>query len=128
MAGGQGVIRAADDRALARAVERLRMEAARQLLVETGMLLKRVAQRCGFGTAKTMRRSFLRVQEVGPLDHRALLGLDQQSDQTDSAMAEGWNVSRAAKSPSRTFTSQRASASSARPMAMRSNSFRCSRR
>ena len=54
----------------ARAVERLRVEAARQLLTETAMPVKRVAQRCGFGTEETMRRSFLRVQGVGPSDYR----------------------------------------------------------
>lgn len=54
----------------ARAVERLRVEAARQLLAQTAMPVKRVAQRCGFGTEETMRRSFLRVQGVGPNSYR----------------------------------------------------------
>ena len=52
------------------AVERLRVEAARQLLSETTMPVKRIAQRCGFGTEETMRRSFQRSQGVGPADYR----------------------------------------------------------
>jgi transcriptional regulator GlxA family with amidase domain len=58
----------------ARAVERLRVEAARQLLTETTLSLKRIADRCGFGTEETMRRSFLRVQGVGPQSYRARFG------------------------------------------------------
>ncbi len=54
-----------------RAVERLRVEAARQLLLETRLPVKRVAARCGFGTEETMRRAFLRLQGVGPNDYRA---------------------------------------------------------
>ena len=57
-----------------RAVERLRVEAARQLLTETVLPLKRIATRCGFGTEETMRRSFLRVQGVGPQAHRQRFG------------------------------------------------------
>lgn len=55
----------------ARAVERLRVEAARQLLGETRLPIKRIAARCGFGSEERMRRSFLRVQGVGPSDYRA---------------------------------------------------------
>lgn len=54
-----------------RAVERLRVETARRLLAETVMPLKRIAQRCGFGTEETMRRSFQRVQGVAPNDYRS---------------------------------------------------------
>lgn len=54
----------------ARAVEQLRVEAARQLLCDTGLPLKRVAQRCGFGSEETMRRSFLRVVTTAPRDYR----------------------------------------------------------
>ena len=57
-----------------RAVERLRVEAARQLLTDTALPLKRIASRCGFGTEETMRRSFLRVQGVGPQAHRQRFG------------------------------------------------------
>ena len=51
-------------------IERLRVEAARHVLLETGLPLKRVATRCGFGSEETMRRAFLRVQGVGPRDYR----------------------------------------------------------
>jgi transcriptional regulator GlxA family with amidase domain len=53
-----------------RSVERLRVEAARQLLLDTRLPMKRVATRCGFGSEETMRRAFLRVQGVGPKDYR----------------------------------------------------------
>ena len=45
----------------ARAVERLRVEAARRLLSESRLPVKRISQRCGFGSEETMRRSFLRL-------------------------------------------------------------------
>jgi transcriptional regulator GlxA family with amidase domain len=53
-----------------RAVERLRVEAARRLLAETRLPVKRVAQRCGFGSEETMRRSFLRLLAVTPQEYR----------------------------------------------------------
>jgi transcriptional regulator GlxA family with amidase domain len=55
----------------ARAIERLRMEAARRLLSESRLPVKRIAQRCGFGSEETLRRSFLRLVEVTPQDYRA---------------------------------------------------------
>lgn len=55
----------------ARAIERLRVEAARRLLSETRQPVKRIAQRCGFGSEETMRRSFLRLLETTPQDYRA---------------------------------------------------------
>ncbi len=55
----------------ARAVERLRVEAARRLLSETRQPVKRISQRCGFGSEETMRRSFLRVLAATPQDYRA---------------------------------------------------------
>ncbi len=58
----------------ARAVERLRVEAARLLLADSGMAVKRVAQKCGFGSEETMRRSFLRLVVVTPQDYRARFG------------------------------------------------------
>ena len=58
----------------ARAVERLRVEAARQLLVETRLSAKRIAARCGFGSEETMRRSFARLQGVSPQDYRRRFG------------------------------------------------------
>ena len=55
----------------ARAIERLRVEAARRLLSESRTPVKRVAQRCGFGSEETMRRSFLRPVAVTPQDYRS---------------------------------------------------------
>jgi transcriptional regulator GlxA family with amidase domain len=54
-----------------RAVERLRVEAARRLLSESRLPVKRISQRCGFGSEETMRRSFLRLLAVTPQDYRA---------------------------------------------------------
>jgi transcriptional regulator GlxA family with amidase domain len=55
----------------ARAVERLRVEAVRNMLSESRIPLKRVAQRCGFNSEETMRRSFLRLLAVTPQDYRS---------------------------------------------------------
>ncbi len=55
----------------ARAVERLRVEAARRLLADTRLPIKRVAARCGFGSEETLRRSFLRLLATTPQDYRS---------------------------------------------------------
>ena len=55
----------------ARAVEHLRVEAARRLLSDSQLPVKRIAQRCGFGSEETMRRSFQRLLSVAPQDYRA---------------------------------------------------------
>jgi transcriptional regulator GlxA family with amidase domain len=55
----------------ARAVERLRVEGARRLLLDTRLPVKRISQRCGFGSEETMRRSFLRLLNATPHDYRA---------------------------------------------------------
>jgi transcriptional regulator GlxA family with amidase domain len=59
----------------ARAVERLRVEGARRLLLETRLPVKRISQRCGFGSEETMRRSFLRLLAATPQDYRARFSL-----------------------------------------------------
>lgn len=53
----------------ARAVEQIRIEAARRSL-ELGLPVKRAAARCGFGSEETMRRSFLRLLGVSPQAYR----------------------------------------------------------
>jgi transcriptional regulator GlxA family with amidase domain len=53
------------------AVERLRVEAARRLLSESRLPVKRISQRCGFGSEETMRRSFVRLLAATPQDYRA---------------------------------------------------------
>lgn len=55
----------------ARAVERLRVETARRLLSDTRLPVKRVAERCGFGSEETMRRSFIRMLSATPQEYRA---------------------------------------------------------
>jgi transcriptional regulator GlxA family with amidase domain len=54
----------------ARYVEELRVEAARRLLETTRRGVEDVAPACGFGSAETMRRAFLRVVRVSPADYR----------------------------------------------------------
>jgi transcriptional regulator GlxA family with amidase domain len=49
-------------------VERVRVDAARRLLEDTDDTVASVARRCGFGTAETMRRAFVRRVGVAP-DH-----------------------------------------------------------
>ncbi len=55
----------------ARAVERLRVEAARRLMSETQLPVKRISRQCGFGSEETMRRGFLRLLAVTPSDYRS---------------------------------------------------------
>jgi transcriptional regulator GlxA family with amidase domain len=54
----------------ARYVERVRLEAARRHLEDTAEPISTVAAACGFGTAETMRRAFLRTLDVGPAEYR----------------------------------------------------------
>ena len=53
-----------------RYVERVRVEAARRLLETERVGVPAVAARCGFGTAETMRRSFVRQLGVNPDQYR----------------------------------------------------------
>lgn len=54
----------------ARYVEQVRLEAARRLLEETDEGVEVVARRCGFGTAETLRRSFIRSLHLSPAEYR----------------------------------------------------------
>ena len=54
----------------ARYVERVRLEAARRCLEESSEPVALVARTCGFGSAESMRRAFLRALEVGPAEYR----------------------------------------------------------
>jgi transcriptional regulator GlxA family with amidase domain len=49
-------------------VERIRTEAARRQLEQTHDTVVMIAAHCGFGTAETMRRSFIRRIGIAP-DH-----------------------------------------------------------
>ncbi|BBY01063.1 GlxA family transcriptional regulator [Mycobacterium seoulense] len=51
-------------------VERIRTEAARRQLEETDDTVVAIATRCGFGTAETMRRNFLRRVGIPPDQYR----------------------------------------------------------
>jgi len=63
----------------ARFVERARVDAARRLLEESSASVDDIAARCGFGTAETMRRTFLRSLRVPPTDYRRRFRLDEES-------------------------------------------------
>ncbi len=54
----------------ARAIEQLRVEAARRLLGDSVLPIKRIADRCGFGSEETLRRSFIRAMSVTPQAYR----------------------------------------------------------
>ena len=54
----------------AKFVEQARVDAARRLLEDGEHGLEQVADRCGFGTAERMRRTFLRHLGVVPQDYR----------------------------------------------------------
>ena len=54
----------------ARYVEAVRIEAARRRLEETDDGVEAIAAGCGFGTAETMRRAFLRTLRVPPAEYR----------------------------------------------------------
>jgi transcriptional regulator GlxA family with amidase domain len=54
----------------AKAIERLRVEAAQRRLCDSREPIKRIAARCGFGCEETMRRSFARIARVPPQDYR----------------------------------------------------------
>jgi transcriptional regulator GlxA family with amidase domain len=54
----------------ARYVESVRLEAARQRLEESTEPVQSIARACGFGSAESMRRSFLRTLHVGPSEYR----------------------------------------------------------
>ena len=55
----------------ARFVERVRVEAARELLEGGTASIDAVATSCGFGSPETMRRAFRRVLSIGPSEYRA---------------------------------------------------------
>jgi transcriptional regulator GlxA family with amidase domain len=54
----------------ARYVEAVRIEAARRRLEETDDSVESIALACGFGTAETMRRAFIRALHVPPAEYR----------------------------------------------------------
>jgi len=63
----------------ARFVERARVDGARRLLEESTDSVDEVARRCGFGTAETMRRTFLRALHVTPSDYRNRFRIEEET-------------------------------------------------
>lgn len=63
-----------------RAVERIRVEAARHLLTSTKLPIKRIVRDCGFGSAETLRRGFLRVLGTTPQAYRASFDAVERED------------------------------------------------
>jgi transcriptional regulator GlxA family with amidase domain len=64
----------------ARYVEQVRLEAARRHLEDTTEPIASVATACGFGTAETMRRVFLRALDVGPAEYRRRFYAPQEKE------------------------------------------------
>lgn len=54
----------------AKAVEKLRLEKACQLIESSQQSIKLIAQHCGFASDEVMRRSFIRHLRVAPLEYR----------------------------------------------------------
>ncbi|MEU9381425.1 GlxA family transcriptional regulator [Streptomyces sp. NPDC048279] len=67
----------------ARAVEKLRLEAARRLLEATREPVRVVARRTGFGDDERMRRAFVKALGVSPQDYRSRFGLPHQDELLD---------------------------------------------
>jgi transcriptional regulator GlxA family with amidase domain len=61
----------------AKAVESLRVEAARRHLESDRFAVARIAELCGFGDDERMRRAFLRQLGVAPVDYRRRFGLSR---------------------------------------------------
>ena len=54
----------------AKAVEQLRLESVRSLLLETELPVKRIAERCGFSSETTLRRCFIKHYGNSPSEYR----------------------------------------------------------
>lgn len=55
----------------AKFVERVRLEAARNLMLRTDLPMESVANNCGFNTSEQMRRTFQRILKITPQEYRA---------------------------------------------------------
>ena len=55
----------------AKAVESIRIQAAREWLETTTLGVKEIANRCGFNDAERMRRAFIRSVKTSPTDYRS---------------------------------------------------------
>jgi transcriptional regulator GlxA family with amidase domain len=71
----------------AKAVEAMRIEAARRALEESDASVEAVARRCGFGDEERMRRSFLRRLGIGPRAYRARFAASGEEGGSIAAVA-----------------------------------------
>jgi transcriptional regulator GlxA family with amidase domain len=55
----------------AKFVEGIRLEAARNMMLQTDLPMESVAANCGFSSAEQMRRTFQRILKTTPQEHRA---------------------------------------------------------
>jgi transcriptional regulator GlxA family with amidase domain len=62
----------------ARAVESMRVEAAKRLLEDDRLLIKTIAARCGFKDYEGLRRAFLRQTGIAPIEYRRRFGSAQR--------------------------------------------------
>jgi transcriptional regulator GlxA family with amidase domain len=89
----------------AKAVETMRIEAARRALEETGSSIKAIAGACGFGDEERMRRTFLRRLRLNPADYRRRFSAGGEtgspSAQARSALDAPGSAERPAALPSR---------------------------
>jgi transcriptional regulator GlxA family with amidase domain len=65
----------------AKAVERIRVEAAARSLERGDVSIKRIAAICGFGSDEHLRRAFVRQLDVTPDQYRAAFGAPAGNDQ-----------------------------------------------
>jgi len=65
----------------AKAVERIRVEAAARSLERGDVSIKRIAATCGFGSDEHLRRAFVRQLDVTPDQYRATFGVRASNDQ-----------------------------------------------
>jgi transcriptional regulator GlxA family with amidase domain len=65
----------------AKAVERIRVEAAARALERGDLSIKRIAATCGFGSDEHLRRAFVRQLDVTPDQYRATFGARASNDQ-----------------------------------------------
>jgi len=70
----------------ARFVEQTRIGAARRRLEDTTAGVDRIAEDCGFGTAETMRRAFLRALATSPSAYRARFRTEREHGHRDSSV------------------------------------------
>jgi len=73
----------------ARYVLRVRLEAARRRLQDADEPIAAVADACGFGSAETMRRAFLRTLGVGPVEYRARFRVPTPSAPASAGLPAG---------------------------------------